>query len=998
MSNTFRGVLSIDTDEAGLEATITWIPDPGGTVYSKAKILEELYARDIKNGIDEQALTEFCAEAQSASGGSLSCIAAHGLAAKHGAPPRPLMADLKLPPELEETFRALIPKDAPPRIFSFRTEKQKVEKIIRKATLLPFLPAREEKKTVWLRKQTAHAVMLEAPRERGRAYVTAGTCVASLQAAVRPENGLSIFGREIPADPAGAEEIYLGEHLEQSDTEVRATRNGFLRYGETWIELFPFAAHTFSLDRDPDGTTCRLDFEPGSASSPVPAAISVLAAAEALGFSRDTLWEEAEIRSLLEDAVAARRSVSQQSISRDLDAEIRVSVSDDKMQALLSLRKGRGDGESLHLRAIGEAIRSQSLKGMDTSRIEKDVLTFFYGPELVLGDCVLSEGTRATAGEAGNLVWQARFLAPPETAALKTRFLEQSAALETLESHTFFPQAEIEEMAWVMARESIARIEPATAGQSGFDVFGRLVPGILGPEPQIELYENLRFISNEIVSVCAGILEKRTADGVAHLRVRQHQDSRVEVEVAENQMEAFLTLLPAQGTGAVLSKEAVLTEIALRGVLQGIDKQLLARAIMAARAGKEVRRLCFARGTAAVPPHLREPRFLQRLATGRSVTLTDGGRADYKQQDKLTVIEAGSLVAELPAPAPGQDGWTVTGRPLPAAGSAEPPLAAGRNVEERRDDDGGSRFLATATGELYCHNGLLEVLNVHVISGDVGLETGNINFSGFVQIDGSVSDGFHVIASDSISVSGTVQSALLSAGDSITVRGGIKGGLKAVLRARRNIFANFAEQAILLCVGDIRVQNACLRCEIKCNGRLSLESEKGRLLGGHVSSRGGLEARNLGSERGIKTMISFGQDYLLRDRIQREEKLRRQRQERLRELDQRLSALARVSRAEELAAIRRQKLALLKRLDSQKQQLFLLREKFEEHFPSQIIVRDTVFPGVVFESHGRRHEIVNKSEKVVFYFNTKTAKIEVKPLEAKAKETPCSPSFPSPPG
>ena len=72
MSNTFRGVLSIDTDEAGLEATITWIPDPGGTVYSKAKILEELYARDIKHGIDEQALTEFCAEAQSAGDGSLS--------------------------------------------------------------------------------------------------------------------------------------------------------------------------------------------------------------------------------------------------------------------------------------------------------------------------------------------------------------------------------------------------------------------------------------------------------------------------------------------------------------------------------------------------------------------------------------------------------------------------------------------------------------------------------------------------------------------------------------------------------------------------------------------------------------------------------------------------------------------------------------------------------------------------------------------------------------
>jgi uncharacterized protein (DUF342 family) len=1002
-NTTIRGSLRIDVDEAGLEAEITFTPNSAGPGWNKAKILEKLHDRGIGYGIDEQALADFCAEPP-AGGVPRSCTVARGLPAQDAEPPRPLITELSLPPELEPVFARLVPQNAPPRIFSLRTEKQKVEKIVRRRAALFFLPAREEKKTIWLRKQTAHAVRLQEVREKGRAYVRAGTTVAELKPALRPLDGMSVFGRPIPAGrdidlDAGRDEVYLGEHLESlGGKEIKASRSGFLRWAGNWIELFPFDAHLYDLVRDPDGTTCRLDFQPGSPGCPLPDARVLLDAAKDLGFTADGLLDEAEIRGLLEQAAAEKRPLQQHSISRDLDAEIEVAVSDDKMQALLSLRKGRGNGAPLRLNDVGKAIRERGLKGLDTARVEKDVLAFFYGPELELRDYTLKEGRPATVGEAGNLIWQASFLSADRAAELNRDFQKQSAVLEALESHSLFPREEIEAMARVTERETIARLTPATPGQAGFDVFGRLVPGKLGAEPRFELHENLRLLGGEIISLSAGILEKRSADDVAHLRVREHQDCVIDVEITEDRMAATLTLLPARGTGLPLSKEAILAEIARQGVTRGIDKQLLARAIVAAREGKEVRRLCFARGTAPLLPPPGEPVFHHSLATGRSVTLRGNGKADYKQQDKLAVIEAGSLVAELPASLPGREGWTVTGSPLPAGGESEAPLRAGRNVEERREADGSSRFFATASGGLFCREGLLEVLNIYIVPGDVGLETGNIRFSGSVQVEGAVCDGFHVLATESIVVHGTVQAALLSAGESITARGGIKGGNKAVLRARRGIHAFFAEQAVLLSVGDIHLQNACLRCEIKSNGRLVLESEKGHLLGGHVRSRYGMEVRNLGSSRGSKTFVSFGQDYLLEDRIRQEEKDRRQRQESLRELELRLPTLAQSGGPEELAAARQQKLALLKLLDSRKQHIFLLREKFEEHFPGEIVVRGTAYPGAVLESHGRRCEITEKKERTVFYFNPKTGKIEEKPLEATAKETPCSPTSPIPPG
>jgi hypothetical protein len=60
--------------------------------------------------------------------------------------------------------------------------------------------------------------------------------------------------------------------------------------------------------------------------------------------------------------------------------------------------------------------------------------------------------------------------------------------------------------------------------------------------------------------------------------------------------------------------------------------------------------------------------------------------------------------------------------------------------------------------------------------------------------------------------------------------------------------------------------------------------------------------------------------------------------------------------------------------------LFNLREKFEEHHPSEIKVMGTAFPGVVFESHGRFHEIIREKKGIIVYFNPEVGHIEEKPI------------------
>lgn len=48
---------------------------------------------------------------------------------------------------------------------------------------------------------------------------------------------------------------------------------------------------------------------------------------------------------------------------------------------------------------------------------------------------------------------------------------------------------------------------------------------------------------------------------------------------------------------------------------------------------------------------------------------------------------------------------------------------------------------------------------------------------------------------------------------------------------------------------------------------------------------------------------------------------------------------------------------LLNTVEAKSFQLFTLRELFDENMPSEVVMSGTLFPGVVFESHGQYFDI-----------------------------------------
>ncbi|HRS65591.1 MAG TPA: polymerase, partial [Spirochaetia bacterium] len=82
----------------------------------------------------------------------------------------------------------------------------------------------------------------------------------------------------------------------------------------------------------------------------------------------------------------------------------------------------------------------------------------------------------------------------------------------------------------------------------------------------------------------------------------------------------------------------------------------------------------------------------------------------------------------------------------------------------------------------------------------------------------------------------------------------------------------------------------------------------------------------------------------------------------------------------QLTKLRQDKVKILKLLEHRSIRLIQLKEKYDAYIPAEIIVRNTLYPGVIIESHNRYYEVKQKRQKVIITFDPQSGKIIEKPL------------------
>jgi uncharacterized protein (DUF342 family) len=314
--------------------------------------------------------------------------------------------------------------------------------------------------------------------------------------------------------------------------------------------------------------------------------------------------------------------------------------------------------------------------------------------------------------------------------------------------------------------------------------------------------------------------------------------------VAEDSLAAFVVV---EGEGVPPTVDELKSALQQRGIFHGIDEGALQRvsAGEAAAAGDPVQ---VAAGEA--PRHGSRTRIeysfdIAPLKVGRE---SEEGVIDFRDLGAIEQVDVGDVLARKLPGDEGRGGVDVFGKTIPPHQEDEPPLAAGTGTEQLEDgtivaaESGHPRISATGTVFVYPE---------YLIDGDLGYNTGHVDFHGRVVVTGTVHAGFRVRCGELVAKE--LEKAEIEAEGDVFVRDGIIG---AHIRAGGSIRARYFREADVEVMGDIAVDKEVVDSRLAAGG--AFHGERSTALGSRISARGGIFAGEVGSDRSLPCDLIAG--------------------------------------------------------------------------------------------------------------------------------------------
>lgn len=241
------------------------------------------------------------------------------------------------------------------------------------------------------------------------------------------------------------------------------------------------------------------------------------------------------------------------------------------------------------------------------------------------------------------------------------------------------------------------------------------------------------------------------------------------------------------------------------------------------------------------------------------------GRIDYKEVNSIIQVQKNQEILECISAVKNEDGYDIFGEKVPAVKVEKEGYKKGENLLQSGFDP--SIYVAGIDGCISVDNKKVSVLPVAVIRGDVGLETGNINFNGTVQVTGSVLPGFKVQAEMDIIVEKDVEDAQLTAGGDITVKLGVVGKEAVRLTAAGNVSAKFLQNVKVEAGKSVIVDDSIINCDIVCYDSIQVTGKNGKIIGGKVAALYEIKAHTIGTQTETMTSLTVGRNFILEEQV-----------------------------------------------------------------------------------------------------------------------------------
>lgn len=456
--------------------------------------------------------------------------------------------------------------------------------------------------------------------------------------------------------------------------------------------------------------------------------------------------------------------------------------------------------------------------------------------------------------------------------------------------------------------------------------------------------------------------------GYKSFLVQEKRDSaKLELRVAEGNMEVYANMFPAAGKGAMLSVEFLDATLRSMGIVEGVDWDGIREALLRCNLDRAILRdLRVAKATPPVPERPEHIVLLPRFREDARARFDANSTIDFRALSPFITVRRGEPIGRVAPRVEGKAGVDVYGKEVPAGRTQVEGYTVGDRVKQS-----GSDVLADSDGQLIHDNGSLRVEEVLTIK-SVDYATGDIQFPGDVYIEGQVSDDFKVMAGGSIYCKAALDAFEVQCRKDLVVGGGIIGRAPAHVRVGGNLSAKFAQNARVAVKGDAKVPGAIFACSFYVRGRLDM-GEKGRIIGGEACAARGIRCFDIGTSANPRTLVHCGVDFIARQKLEKANAL-------LQELAIQLARVEQLAARKPSARLDSMRDGIRRAMQERSEEIGALMGAVEVDDSATVEAKGTVYPGVMIEICNISHEVTQEAKKVRFRLEKVAGRIVQEPL------------------
>lgn len=428
------------------------------------------------------------------------------------------------------------------------------------------------------------------------------------------------------------------------------------------------------------------------------------------------------------------------------------------------------------------------------------------------------------------------------------------------------------------------------------------------------------------------------------------RDCQVMVEVDRSRMEVRIRITRPFGEGKRPEVKEVVDRVRQEGIKVDIDGEAIST-ILEEKRWDEL----FLVGVGLPPVHGQNGKIRWKVGDEEEkvrVNIQEDGTVDFHKVLQINNIRAGEIIGERVEATVGVDGYDVYRNLIPAKPGRSMVMAAGKNVELSED---GLRFTAAIDGQVLIKTNVPHVMPVFEVRGNVDISTGDIDFVGNVIVHGNVDDGFEVRADGNVDVRGTVNCSSIRATGNVIIQGGFLGKEKGEIHAEQSVGVKFVENGIIHAQEDVIVEKAIMHSHIVAGRRVQVKGRKGLIVGGSITAGEEVDAINIGSPMGTRTIIFAGVPLAKKERIQKLDEEMAEIHQNLEKIGRTLELFQRMLRSTgrlspEQEILHNKSLTIAGQLHQRKKELeeerLHLVEEIEKSAAGRVICHNAIHPGV----------------------------------------------------